>query len=75
MRRIVITEGSTFDTIDGYVTVNRINEAGLCYCDHYYWGEYEPEDMTVAEDRLTKYDIEALMHQYDGKNYSVRVDR
>ena len=75
MRRIVITEGSIFDTIDGYVEVKSIDEGGLCYCDHYYWGEYESEDMTVAENRLTKYDIEDLMNEYDGKNYSVRVDR
>lgn len=75
MRTVTITVGTQIDTEHGYYIVKDINEAGLCYCEEYSYGEDDEMVKEDAEARLTASDISRELHHLTGKNYSVIIER
>ena len=74
MRRVTIKEGSSFETINGYINVDLINEDGLCYC-HQFIMDMDGNVAMDMFDTLTANDIAEYLKEIDGQDYEVIVER
>ena len=77
MRKFEVKVGTQIDKLDGHFIVTSINEAGLCFCDEFTFGEGDDDD-PVKEDRearLTKHDIARYLKEVDGLNHDVIIER
>ena len=71
----VIHIGSIIDTLDGYIIITSINEAGLAWADEYIVDGDDEAKKTDTVLKLTAQDIARRMRELDGKNHTVIMER
>lgn len=74
MKREWFKAGDTITTLEGYIKINHINDAGLAWADEYIDTE-DGDPEYSGELMLTASDISRRMNDYDGKAHSVVLDR
>jgi hypothetical protein len=69
-----IKAGDTVVTLEGYLTIKSISEAGLAWADEYIDTD-DGEQEFSGELKLTAQDIARRLRDYDGKNHNVILER